>query len=200
MDRKYKYITLVILVWIVGSFLIGYTCYDQGYNKAINSIDYKSSIMYLPSNPIHNTFDSIDLVPNYIIVGGIKENVRIKDSIVKIPTDTTGILADFNKIKHYDIQLFNIDTLGNCSISTDVQYNRLMNLSYQFNPIYKIIEHNTIVKPKNWNLVGGVGINTNNMWSIQLGAFYKHVGATYQFNNELGKNKYSHGINIMFKY
>lgn len=200
MDRKYKYISLIILIWIVGSFLIGYICYDQGYNKAINSFDYKPSIVYLSSEPIQGTIDSINLVPNYIIVGGIKENIKIKDSIVRIPTDTAGIIADFNKIKHYDIQLFDVDTLGTCSISTDVQYNRLMNLSYQFSPINKTIEHSIIVKPKDWNLVGGVGLNTINMWNIQVGAFYRHIGATYQFTNEFGKNSYSHGINIMFKY
>ena len=74
--------------------------------------------------------------------------------------DTTVIMKDWATKRIYDECLFKNDSIGYCSIKTEVQYNRMKLLSYDYVPIIKQITE-TQYKVKLFSPYVGIGYMTN---------------------------------------
>lgn len=51
--------------------------------------------------------------------------------------DTTEIIRDWGTKRFYSEKIFDIDTVGSCTVNASVQYNRLSLISYDYRPITK---------------------------------------------------------------
>lgn len=112
--------------------------------------------------------------------------------------DSLEILRDWLTTRHYDLVIFDNDSIGKCEIFADTQFNKLSNVHYEYTPIIKQV----VVIPKNktkYSLIGGLGLNTGGYINFQLGGFKNKWGVTYQFSQKLNKNECFYGINVLYK-
>jgi len=108
-------------------------------------------IKYIELPPIHDSIpkpvpyfvtepvDTLDIIKQCIADGIYAELWPTKVDTVKVPTtaDTTAILADWATKRFYSTTLFSSDTLGTCIVDTEIQYNRMKYMKYEYKPKQK---------------------------------------------------------------
>ena len=157
---------------------------------------------YITLPPIHDTIP--DPKPYYVekpidtagvIQQCIKDGIYQElwpEKIVEINNvDTTALLADWATKRAYKEVLFDSDTLGNCSVDIDVQYNRIRSLEYTFVPVQKNV-NNTVYQQKSFEPFVGVNglFSTDGTRDFLLG-----VNAGAYFKNKYGVNvQYQHSV------
>jgi len=120
----------------------------------------------------------------YCLTHDLYKEYFYKDSIIRI-IDTVKVFQDWSDIVYYNIELFNIDTVGKCSIETSVQYNRLGEINTTFEPIIKVV---TTRKPRVWEPFIGLGFSTQIEGSILTGVYYKNWGFSASYNQSFNKD------------
>lgn len=159
------------------------TEYSTGTSFSNTFTDFKPIKVELPSIPYILTFKDT------LYIDSIRYVVREVDSL--------AILKDWLSKRHYEVTIFDIDTIGKCDITAETQYNQLKVLGYNYTPRTRIDVRDLTPKLE---LFGGVGINTGNYYNFQAGVFKGNLGASYQFNREFNSNNNYHGINVMYKF
>jgi hypothetical protein len=185
-------IVIIILILLVGIFI--------GSRSSFKEI--KSEIRYLPSDTIRDTIVTQVLVkevipskPIYLV-----DTLIINDTIIQV-IDTSAIINDWITQRFYKDTLINSDTLGLLVLESEIQYNKLQNLNYEYSPIQKEI-NTTVTKVKWVEPYVMVGYGTNNNANFQVGLFIKqHFGISYQGLIELtNQPRYFHVINVGYKF
>lgn len=209
---KYGFKLLVIALLIGSGIYVG--------RKSVKFPVPETVIEYIESEPIHDTLfkpkpyivekptDTLDIIKKCIADGIYKELWPKEKEIVTITKeDTTAIMKDWVTKRFYNENLFNTDTLGKCTVNTEVQYNRIVKMDYEFIPSVKNIEH-VVYTTKKWSpfvetgLMFGIGNEMpDKIGNIGVGTFYKDkVGLEVNYQRGfVSKNDYLGG-SILLKF
>lgn len=122
--------------------------------------------------------------------------------------DTAEIISDWGTKRLYSEKIFDIDTVGTCTIEASVQYNRLTLLSYNYIPITKqIITDNYKVKLFSPYIGAGVLVENdisnymNLIPSVNAGFFIKEkYGLNIQYAKMLKSKNNLYGISLLYKF
>jgi hypothetical protein len=123
---------------------------------------------------------------SYCKRSGMYKEYFSSDSVLKVVVDTVKVVEDWSSKVLYDIELFNIDTVGLCSLSTYVQYNRLGPLDTKFIPINKVTE-TQVIKSRSVYPFVGIGLNTDGYAIGTAGVFINNsfgLSGQIQVNSE----------------
>ena len=122
--------------------------------------------------------------------------------------DTAEIIRDWGTKRLYSEKIFDIDTVGQCTINASVQYNRLTLLSYNYIPVTKVTAI-TETKVKLFSPYIGAGflINTdfsnsvNVIPTINTGFFIKEkYGLNLQYGKMLENKNNLYGMSFLYKF
>lgn len=178
--------------------------YILGYYEGKDSVEPIIKTEFIQSSPVSGLIKDpepmIVDIPEIPWLITFKDTIRTSDTTYIIqPVDSLEILKDYLTKRTYNLNIFNIDTVGTCDITAITYRNRLELLGYNFVPINKVIT-NTYNKPKYQLFLGG-GFGTNNMASGQLGLFFNNNwGLSYQYLYDINNKKSFNGINVLYKF
>lgn len=156
----------IILALFFSGFFIGRSTIESKIETKIEYVkgDTVTNVIYKPKPEyIQLPVDTLNIIKQCIKDGIYQElwPEKIVTEVVEITKeDTTKIMLDWANKRIYDEILFNNDTLGFCSVNTEVQYNRMRVLGYKFTPITKQITE-TKIKVKTFSPFVGVGYMAN---------------------------------------
>lgn len=205
--------TFIILALFFSGFFIGRSTIESKIETKIEYVkgDTITNVIYEPKPEyIQLPVDTLNIIKQCIKDGIYQElwPEKIVTEVVEITKeDTTKIMVDWANKRIYDEILFNNDTLGFCSVNTEVQYNRMRVLGYKFTPITKQITE-TKIKVKTFSPFVGVGYMSN-PWgderepSILLngGAFVKDkYGIQLQLIHNMISEKDYIGASFLYKF
>ena len=187
-------VAIAILLFLTGIYI----------GKKTQKVVEKVVTEYVPGEPVHDTIppiiiketqpvDTANLIAQCVQDGIYQELfpekiVYITDTTQFSKSDSTKIMLDWATKRDYNAVLFDIDTVGKCTINTSVQYNRLGNIDYTFNPIYK--QQTVYVQTKREILpFVGAGLSTFPSVSAEAGLFFNQsfgvaTEGTYYFNQK----------------
>lgn len=198
-----------IIAIIIALFLIGYYI-----GKSRTKIIEKQVVEYITLPPVHDTvsapypikekIDTGKLIKQIIDSGLFNELFPKKtDTVYLTQTDSSNIVKDWSTQREYTTTLFESDSLGKCTINTTVQFNRLGDIDYTFNPQQKTVKEYVEVKKKFIPYIGG-GITTFPSVELETGIFINQsfgfaLSGNYFFNpNKIeGMPKFNAGIKIL---
>ena len=181
MKRKPKIILRLLLAAILlfCGFLIG---------RKVTPVKIVEKIEYKDAEPIHDTVDRpvpvevqkpIDV--KNIIAQAVKDGVyqelfpekivEVEKPILMTSEDTLKIVIDWATKREYNEVLFDNDTLGTFKLKTSVQYNRLGDLIYDFQPKQKVVTK-TVYTQRKYIPYIGAGVSTFPAASAEFGMFF----------------------------
>lgn len=219
MEKEKK---LQIICVIIGILIFGVIGFYLG-RKTINSDTPKTEIVYIKGENITDSIpypvpyevikpvDTADIIRRCVMDGIYSElfpEKIITEYIEITKDDTTEIIRDWGTKRLYSEQIFDIDTVGKCSINASVQYNRLTLLSYSYTPITKVTTiTNTKVKLFSPYIGAGVLVN-NDMYdymnlipTVSAGFFIKErYGINVQYGKMMKNKNNLYGISFLYKF
>lgn len=216
-EKKLQIICVIIgiLIFSVIGFYLG--------RKTINSDTPKTEIVYVKGENITDSIpypvpyevikpaDTADIIRRCVRDGIYSELFpeKIITEYVEITKDdTTEIIRDWGTKRLYSEQIFDIDTVGQCTINASVQYNRLTLLSYSYIPVTKVTTI-TNTKVKLFSPYIGAGVLVNNDISdymniiptVSAGFFIKErYGINVQYGKMLKNKNNLYGISLLYKF
>lgn len=122
--------------------------------------------------------------------------------------DTTEIIRDWGTKRLYSEQIFDIDTVGRCTINASVQYNRLTLLSYNYIPVVKqVTTYENRVKLFSPYIGAGFLLDNdisnymNFIPTVNAGFFIKEkYGVNLQYGKMLKNKNNLYGISLLYKF
>ena len=188
-------ILILILSFVGIGFFIG-----RGHTKVVEKevvkyVELPPIIDSIPAPyPVKEKVDTANLIKQIVAKGLYSELFPDKektDTVYLTPKDTAKIVQDWLTKRDYTAKLFDIDTVGTCTINTSVQFNRLGSIDYTFNPVQKQTTQYISVKRKfiPYVAVGGTsfpsagieaGMVFNENWGIA-------ITGNYYIYNRLGE-------------
>lgn len=188
---KVGFVALMFLAAVaVGFFLGRSTIEEQG----------EPIIKYLPGERIYDTtyvekpievimpVDTADIVAQCVRDGIYSELFPEKIKYIEVTKkDTTEIMKDWAAVRKYEETIFNNDTLGVCKVSSEVQYNRLKYVGYEFQPVTKTVTV-PVYKIKKFTPFVGIGVTTMPSASVEAGYF---INQSWGLSVEANYNLYS---------
>ena len=202
----------VLLVWGCGFFL-GRKTFKS--NKVTTTIEYikgetiHDSIPYPVPYKVIAPIDTLNIIQKCIEDGIYAElfPTKIVTEYVEVTKeDTTKILQDWASIRSYNETLFDADTLGKCVVNTEVQYNRMRLIGYEYTPITKTV-NNTEYKVRAFTPFIGAGVSSISSVDAVAGFFIKEswgfsVDGSYYFNPMKIENmpQWSVGVKILKEF
>lgn len=216
-EKKLQIICVIIgiLIFSVIGFYLG--------RKTINSDTPKTEIVYIKGENITDSIpypvpyevikpaDTADIIRRCVRDGIYSElfpEKIITEYIEITKDDTTEIIRDWGTKRLYSEQIFDIDTVGQCTINASVQYNRLTLLSYSYIPVTKVTTI-TNTKVKLFSPYIGAGVLVNNDISdymnliptVSAGFFIKErYGINVQYGKMLKNKNNLYGISLLYKF
>ena len=216
-EKKLQIICIIIgiLIFSVIGFYLG--------RKTINSDTPKTEIVYIKGENITDSIpypvpyevikpaDTADIIRRCVRDGIYSElfpEKIITEYIEITKDDTTEIIRDWGTKRLYSEQIFDIDTVGQCTINASVQYNRLTLLSYSYIPVTKVTTI-TNTKVKLFSPYIGAGVLVNNDISdymnliptVSAGFFIKErYGINVQYGKMLKNKNNLYGISLLYKF
>lgn len=216
-EKKIQIICVIIgiLIFSVIGFYLG--------RKTINSGTPKTEIVYIKGENITDSIpypvpyevikpaDTADIIRRCVRDGIYSElfpEKIITEYIEITKDDTTEIIRDWGTKRLYSEQIFDIDTVGQCTINASVQYNRLTLLSYSYIPVTKVTTI-TNTKVKLFSPYIGAGVLVNNDISdymnliptVSAGFFIKErYGINVQYGKMLKNKNNLYGISLLYKF
>lgn len=216
-EKKLQIICVIIgiLIFSVIGFYLG--------RKTINSGTPKTEIVYIKGESITDSIpypvpyevikpaDTADIIRRCVRDGIYSElfpEKIITEYIEITKDDTTEIIRDWGTKRLYSEQIFDIDTVGQCTINASVQYNRLTLLSYSYIPVTKVTTI-TNTKVKLFSPYIGAGVLVNNDISdymnliptVSAGFFIKErYGINVQYGKMLKNKNNLYGISLLYKF
>jgi hypothetical protein len=105
--------------------------------------------------------------------------------------DTAAILADWALRREYGARLID-DTTGTVDYSAVVQYNRLQNLTLDYQPIQRVVTTTKVIQPRftPFVLVGG---NTAGFGQAEAGVLFNRWGAAVELGTDFSGTNYIGG-------
>jgi len=218
MNQKEKWQLIFVSVVLIG---VGILCFFLG-RSTIKIPSEKIKVEYVQGPTMHDTIkfpqpyiierpiDTLDIIQKCIRDGIYAElfPTKIITQYIEITKeDTTGILEDWASKRHYSNVLFDVDTLGKCIVNSDVQYNRLMLVGYEYTPIVKTVTETQYIVKKVSPFVGIGGML--NPWdkqqvpiiNVSVGLFAKEkYGLQLQYQHAFNLKYDFLGGNILYKF
>lgn len=111
--------------------------------------------------------------------------------------DSAAILKDYIVKRDYNNILFDNDSLGKFTLDASVQYNKMQQIKYKFDPVQKVTI-NTVRKKNTVEPFVSAGYNTFKYIGIGGGTFIKKTGIEYKYLNNL-KGSAGHEITLKQK-
>lgn len=197
-------ILLISAIFLTGLFI------GRKHTKVVE----KEVIKYVTLPPIHDSIpapypvkekiDTINFLVDCVKKGVYQELFpNRKDTVYLTQKDTSELLKDWATERDYNVNLFDSDTLGTCTINTKVQYNRLGKIGYTFTPKQKQSIQYVEVK-KNYIPFVGAGISTFPSVGAEVGMFFNQswgfaLEGNYFFNPNKIENmpKYDVGLKVV---
>lgn len=180
---KVAYIILCVLLLVVGFFL-GRSGKEIRYVKGETVIDTIYSEKLVPYNVEIPAKPILPLKP---------DTIRINEKeIITLKVDTIQIIANYIRKNSYRTLLFN-DNNGKMVVNSEVQYNSLSKLSYEFTPIQRESLRKDLFTPyitTSCNSFGLVGIGG--------GVYYHDVGLGIKYITDFDQKGLEVGFNIKF--
>lgn len=177
--------------------------YYWGYSNGKSSVIPKTEIQYIIGPSIQGSLTKLE--PIKVDIPSIPWLIQWRDTVYNTDTtflvnevDSLAILQDYLTKREYNISIFDIDTIGTCSINAITYRNRLDVLSYTFSPVNKI--YNKFYKQSDFDIFGGIGVNTGNEFNAQFGFFKGNLGMSYQYTRNWELKDNFHGINAFYKF
>lgn len=215
-ETKYKIIALVALVIlsIMTGFFIGRSTIEQEHTTVVKyqkGERVTDSISYPVPVNVTKPIDTANIIKQCVKDGIYSELFPDKTVIEYIEItkeDTSKILEDWATKRYYSEKLFDIDTLGSCTVDVAVQYNRILLLEYSYLPVTKVVTHD-IYKTKTFSpFIGGglIGIPTNGNLMLGLsvdgGVFIKEkYGVKLQYGHMFDLSRYNlYGLSFVYKF
>lgn len=212
---KYSFLIAVVLILFGGGFYVGRKTIDVPKEK-IKTVYIKgktivkSSVLTIPPIPILAVFpaDTADIIKKCVEDGIYKELwPKEKEYILPTKEDTLAIMYDWSAKRYYSEKIFDIDTLGTCTINASVQYNRLSELGYEYTPSTKT-EIQTIYRVKKFSpFVGAGGIvglkeaQPHMMMEVNGGMFFNDkYGVQVRYQTAFLPNTNYVGASALFKF
>lgn len=209
--------TLFYIICIVGILVLGFFL----GRKTVKEPETKVKIEYLPGEPITDTcyiekpykievpIDTLGIIQQCIKDGIYQElwPTKIVTEYIEVTReDTTAIMKDWATKRYYTETLFN-NEYGVCKFNTEVQYNRMTLIGYEYAPITQTITETKYIT-KSFSPFLGISYLTN-PWDeiknpmVQLNSgFYIRekygIQAIYQHSLVL-KNDYI-GAGFIYKF
>jgi hypothetical protein len=114
------------------------------------------------------------------------------DTITQQPViDTAAILADWTLKREYGARLID-DTTGTVDYTAIVQYNRLQNITLDYQPVQRTVTTTKIIQPRftPFVLVGG---NTAGYGQVEGGVLFNRWGASVEVGSDFSGMNYVGG-------
>lgn len=198
---------IIGLILLLTSYVLGYFTH-YWIKSDLKSEEVKVETVYIPSSPIKGSLINLDPIriempdPHQIYP---KFYYRVDtvtiDSVVYTTqvVDTASIISDYAKKCHYELSVFDIDTVGKCNITAETQFNRLQLLSYEFKPVKKITR---VTTKSTWRYQPyvGIGIGNKDNYSFGVGLYIDNIGIGYQCIGSFAEDHKSHMINVSYKF
>jgi len=187
-----KYWSLIVGLLVIGFFA----------GRCDNKVIVKTEYVKGPTKT--DTVYSERLVPYEVEVPGTPvlpqkpDTIRLPGKIQYVATivDTAAIIADYVLLNKYSRLLFDTETEGKLIVNSEVQYNKLQKLSYNFTPIYKKV---TVQRIPLFTPFILASYNSFSYFGYGGGIYYHNLGFSFKrlnnFNNSTG-NEF--GIAIKF--
>jgi len=177
------------VIYVKGETIVDSIPYPVPY-EIIKPVDTADIIRQCVKDGIYS-----ELFPERIIT----EHIEI------MKEDTSEIILDWGTRRLYSEQIFDIDTVGKCTINASVQYNRLTLLSYNYVPITKTT---TIIESrvKLFSPYIGVGFLfdkdiSDYILTANAGFFIKEkYGINFQYGNVPKTKNNLYGISFLYKF
>lgn len=159
---------------------------------------------------VHDPIDTANIIKQCVKDGIYAElfpEKVITQYIEVSKADTTAIMKDWATTRKYSETLFDIDTLGRCSVDAEVQYNRVRFVSYDYTPVVKhVTEKQYIVKSFSPFVGAGAMINPwdaqmDPMAKVEAGFFIKEkYGLQLEYQHAFSTKNDFVGGSILFKF
>ena len=148
--------------------------------------------------PVIEKVDTLSLLRHIIKSGLYSEMFPSKtDTFFITKSDSTTIMNDWATERKYSKKLFSNDTLGNLTVNSIVQYNRIQQMDYVFNPVQKQTTITETITRKYLPYVGA-GISTFPSAGLELGVFYNQSwGFAVEGNWYFTPQKFDVGIKVL---
>lgn len=122
--------------------------------------------------------------------------------------DTSAIIIDWATKRLYSETVFDVDTIGKCTIDASVQYNRMSLLSYTYTPVHKEITiHENRVKFFSPYIGAGFLLDNdfnsymNLIPTVSAGFFIKEkYGVNLQYGRALKNENNLYGVSLLYKF
>lgn len=175
----------------------------------------KTKIEYVELPAIHDSIDnpvpvyikqpadSLDILLTLIKSGRYAEYFpeRVRDSLIYISKeDTAAVIRDWASERIYKETVFDSDTLGRFAFNAKVQYNRLQNFDYTYNPVQKQVETTTRTVRTFLPYVGA-GLDLNGSVMAQGGIFVKqNAGLAIQYRYDTKLKEHAAGALFLYMF
>lgn len=181
------YLIVIFGIWLFGFYL----------GRTIIKVDKPDpDIVYIPGDTIRDSIpkpipfyveapvDTADIIKQCVKDGIYYElfpekTKTVTEYIEVTKDDTTAIMRDWATKRAYSEVLFDSDTIGNCTVNIETQYNRVNNIDYTFVPVIKTITYKEeTIKLFSPYVGGGVMLNPwddamNPIVNVKAGFFIK---------------------------
>ena len=183
-------------------FILCMICFVCGFYAGRKTVDTKEVIRYIKGDPVSGTvFDLIpakETVPDDPVLPLLLDTVyKDKFIYVDVKVDTAAIINDYIASREYTPVLFDNPKVGKLSLSATVQYNKLSEVSYEFEPIYREV---TKYRTKVWWPHIGLAYNTFNQLTFELGTFHKNIGVELQYISDFNRDEKGYGVGVKYKF
>lgn len=138
-------IILLVAVWLFG-FILGRKTIKvpkpQIITEYVEGPAIHDSIPFPVPHTIIRPADTANIIKNCVKTGKYNDlfpEKTITEYIEITKDDTTAVIKDWGTKRDYTINLFDIDTLGKCTVNAEVQYNRITSTDYTYTPIVKTV-------------------------------------------------------------
>ena len=201
-----KYTFYILALGII--FSVGFRVGRKSV-KVPETPDPVEVIKYVESEPVHDTLwkpkpyaveapaDTFDILKD-CIAKGIYQELWPKDEPVDEQELPNAVLKDWATKRTYKDVLFDTDTLGKFTLNTEIQYNRVNSIDYEFIPVTKNVEQ-VVYSPKKWSPFVEVGMmyGIGNEFRDKMG----EIGGGVFYNDKFGAElKYQRGFNSKNDY
>ena len=176
----------------LGGFLIGR-----------KTVDTEEVIRYIKDDPVFGTVSDLipakETVPDDPVLPLLRDSFYIDKFIyVAAKVDTAAIINDYIASREYTPVLFDSPQVGKLSLSATVQYNKLSDVSYEFEPVIKEV---TRYKEKAWQPFVSGSYSTFGIAGIGGGTFYHKLGFEYQYQQSLRDDRMNgHQFSLKYKF
>jgi hypothetical protein len=180
------------LIIIAASLLAGYFL-----GKFSVKVEEKTVVSFQKMLPVHVSIDAPATLS--VTIPEIPQFIWHTDTVTGIAVvDTAAILADWILQRDYGGRLVE-DSTGTIDYSATVQYNRLQNISLDYQPIQRTVTTTKVIQDR-WAPFLFVGGNSAGYATVEGGVFIGKFGMSAELGQNIFENKRYFGGRVGVKF